>query len=321
MAAKCPALRELHFTGGCSREATYRFPHLTRLVLQRFLAFEHSSDDDAEASDDEGGDWATARPPRWHLPTIAPQLQSLTCRGSSVGLARALAGHTALRELDLDTTAGSGDGWDPPDARRWHRVFGTLPQLSSLAFKFTPSSFTYQGWDDCKSAEAEHYGNVTKALGRCPRLTRVDLFADGFNEATVIDLLQSVGHAAGSQLVSLTLAGGEPTSDIGGGRRGRGGRGGQGGMLTDLPQMYPRLEALGLTITPQEMPDDLLGFIDAVAEAMQAWPSLRAISLRLELQSVRYAGANTVELLRARCAEVRAACPGKKLAFWLRDEL
>lgn len=121
--AKCPALRVLSLgvtDHDCKRRARYAFPHLTRLELTcevSKLAYDPdeelpSSDEEGDSSgSDGGGDYYCApgwpawlRRRRWDLRAAAPNLRASACKGHPAHhLLRGVAGHTALRELDVST--------------------------------------------------------------------------------------------------------------------------------------------------------------------------------------------------------------------------
>ena len=126
------------------------------------------------------------------------------------------------------------------------------------------------------------------------------------------ELRELVGRAAGPQLVSLALAGGE--------------LGGIYGCGEDLfsscaSDMYPRLEVLKLAfkLSRHSLQEDaLLAVISALAKECEAWPpTLRELSARVALSG--RLPADVVQRARACCAELSAACArdDKKLAFEL----
>lgn len=304
----CPALCVLKVAGSCLWEARYVFPHLTRLELQHCAIEGNFTLHEDEGSDDEadGGDWPEPQQLRCRLPVVAPKLEVLASSQGSIGLARAAAGLTALRELDLNM-GRPADANALPDARLWHSVLGTLPQLSSLVFKVSQGGFLFAPDHGAYDAAGGLFEAID-SLQRCPRLSRLDLAAidvgcKGFASLSAQKFLRRVGEAAGGGLVSLTLTGGKLKHER---------RDTWRGALARLPKLFPLLEALSLTVESQctdqqELEASLLRFASALAQPSCTWPSLRHVSVWVSAdvhgRCARLEHA-TLERVQARCAQL-----------------
>lgn len=146
--------------------------------------------------------------------------------------------------------------------------------------------------------------DVIDSLENCPRLARLDLVAQEFEDrAQADDLLRRIGEAAGGALVSLSLLGGQLYVERGSSCD---------GLFGGLPALFPRLEALELGFMIELGHEDApCAAPSALCKQLQVWPSLRRLSARIEVD--RLVPAGTVERSRARCAELCAASLGKKL--------
>ena len=200
---------------------------------------------------------------------------------------------------------------DEPDAGRWPSVCATLPQLSSLVFKCAPGSSTAFEHGDYGSSQdhVDELYDAIQELGECKRLAHLGLSAHGYEGVWPSDLLEHVGEAAGTRLVSLALAGGEIRDDRECWYQAMFGSG--------VACKYPRLEVLRLAVRLCYHPvqeDALLEVLRTLAGEAEEWsPTLRELSACIELDW--RLPADVMRRVHARCEQLSAACDGVGLYF------
>lgn len=227
---------------------------------------------------------------------------------------RGIAGHTALGELDVWASNQAG-GHRPGlwTCWLWHRVVGTLPQLSSLVYTITAYNLSVPyaaAATELVFGEADVLFDVVAALAHCPWLTRLEVASVGFKQVHPRGLLQCIGDAAGGRLETLAMPWGQLSREGGGCWDEE--------LCAALPALYPHLEVLELSVVPpscceqQEFEARLLEFARSLAAPLRALPAQRRLTLRADAEMAPAAQ----EPVRACFAGL---CPNKRVEFHSED--
>lgn len=221
ISAQFPASRELVLYDPGLEQPSAQLAHLTYLELYR-------------GQEPEDG---TAAP--LLLATAAPRLEVLKCYEYDGTVASAAAGHTCLRELDLNFSA-AGDQFDVE--AEWLDAASELPAVSKLAFSL--ACFAGEGMAESAFKRMQ----LLKACGWLSHWEQVaELELCAYRAPPTHEALAAVGVALGSRLRSLTLTHTlvPPTQAA------------AAGALHALATCYAQLEVLTLRLcAPDEMAEE-----------------------------------------------------------------